>query len=132
MKKSYTIGWSMGAVAYAFPLVVGSLWFLQTVPSMLTGGAPYRPLVHIGLVNLIYTGFSGIVICCYGLRLRIPAFWYLHLVFLLWVVSNDLYAAVRANWLPMPLVPGTLGAVSLALTFSCVRGSRSRPANAQE
>ena len=117
----YKVGWILGAVAYGFPLVVGTGWYLQRVPPMLMGRAEYRPLVHVGVANLMFTGFAGILFCAYGLRRRIPAFWFLHLVFLLWVITNDLFAAVKAGWIPLPLVPGTLGTIALFLTASCLK-----------
>ena len=120
-KQRYTLGWILGVCTYAFPLVVGSMWFLRKVLPMLVGTTSYQALIHVGLVNVMFTGLSGVVFCAYGLRFRVRAFWYLHLVFVLWVVTNDLYAALRAGWTPMPLFPGTLGTISLILTISCLR-----------
>lgn len=120
-ESRFKLGWLLGVACYAFPLVVGTGWYLRLVPPMLTGTAEYRALVHIGLANLVFTGLAGIVFCTYGLRRRIAAFWYLHLIFLLWVVTNDAFAAVRAGWFPMPVFPGALGIIALLLTSSCLR-----------
>lgn len=117
----YKIGWITGAVGYAFPLAVGTGWYLKLVLPMLTGHAPYGALVHIGMANLVMTGLSGIVLCTAGLRRKIRPFWYIHLFFLTFVVTNDLYAALRAGWYPMPVVPGTLGTICLILTASCLK-----------
>lgn len=122
--KRYTLGWTLGMVSYAFPFLVGSMWFVRKLPPMLNGDVAYQALLHAGLVNIVFTGASGIVFCYYGLRLRIRAFWFLHLAFLLWVVGNDLYATLRAGWLPMPMLPGVLGAAALLLTASCLHKPR--------
>jgi hypothetical protein len=116
-------------IAALFPTIVGFTFFIDTVGLY---GNPeshvmLRQYKHIVGVNLMGTGISSLVMAIYGIPKRIKWCWLLGFFNTFWVGLNDTLAVALTpgNTLPLPLIPTTIAAFGLALSYSFVFDSRN-------
>ena len=139
MKNRLIIGRVLGIVSGLFPLSVGSYWLSKTLfakhlqfwsvifesnhvvhysPSL---NDLFYVVSHVGYANLIATGTTAIFLNLFGIPKRLKWAWCLFLFLVLWAGVNDSIATLwyfskGGNFLPIPLIPTTLGFISLFLT----------------
>ena len=76
---------------------------------------------HVGWANLVTSGILLVMLSWFGVQKRLAWCWIAVLFVHLWTGANDLLAsldfgAATGKYLPLPVVPMSLGAIGLSLT----------------